>query len=250
MHVLLTRPLEDSRRTAQELAKRGHEAVIAPLFEIEYLDGPEPQLEGVQAVLVTSGNGVRALAKRMARRDIPLLVVGAQTAATARKEGFANIRDAGGDAAALVSLARAELRAEAGVLLHAAGTNASPAFSASLTQAGFDARTCVLYDTVEAGELPTAAVEALRSDSLDAVLIYSPRSARLFADRVNRAGLARSCAHLIACCISREAADALDGLTFAESRIAAHSDQDSLFDLIPLPRHRGVGSDSVARRPG
>jgi uroporphyrinogen-III synthase len=236
MRVLVTRPLEDSQRAAEELTRRGHEAVIAPLFEIKYLDGPEPPLEGVQAVLATSGNGVRGFARRSARRDIPLFAVGAQTAAIAEQEGFPHIRNARGDTAALVSLVRTELRPEAGALLHATGTNASSALAAELTQAGFEIRTRVLYDITETPELPTAAVDALRSNSLDAVLIYSPRSARLFVDRVKRAGLVSSCALLLACCISNEAADALEGLSFAETRIAAHPDQDSLLDLLPLPQ--------------
>lgn len=240
MRVLVTRPSEDLRRTAEQLAQRGHEAVVAPLFEIEYRDGPEPALDGVQAVLATSGNGVRGFARRTTQRDVPLFAVGAQTAAMAQKEGFHCVHSAEGDAAALVALLRDALRPEAGTLLHATGTNASPAFSAVLAEAGFELNTCVLYDIVEVAELPTAAVEALRANTLDAVLIYSPRSARLFTDRVERAGLVSSCARLLACCISREAAAAAQGITFAELRIAAHPDQESLLALLPLPP-RGSG---------
>jgi uroporphyrinogen-III synthase len=235
MRVLVTRPLEDSQRTARALSERGHEAVVAPLFEINYLAGPEPPLAGVQAVLATSGSGVRGFARRTVRRDIPLFAVGARTAATAEQEGFCYIRDAESDAAALAALVHAELRPEAGALLHAAGTNASPVLSAALAKAGFDIRTCALYDTIEAEELPAAASDALRSNMLDAVLIYSPRSARLFADRVKRAGLASSCAGLLACCISPETAEASEGLSFAELRTAAHPNQDSLLALLPLP---------------
>jgi uroporphyrinogen-III synthase len=185
----------------------------------------------VQAVLATSGNGVRGLARRTARRDIPLFAVGTQTAVTAEQEGFCYIHNAEGDAAALAAVVRAELTPKTGALLHAAGTNASPSLSATLERAGFDLRTCVLYDVIEVTELPAAAAEALRSDKLDAVLIYSPRSARLFADRVRQAGLVSSCARILACCISQEAADALDGLPFASIRIATHPDQESLLTL-------------------
>jgi uroporphyrinogen-III synthase len=224
--------MEDSRRTAEALAERGHEAVIAPLFEIEYLDGPELPLEGVQAVLATSGNGVRGLARRTARRDIPLYAVGDQTAATAKAEGFCDIHNAEGDASALAALVRAQLNPKNGALLHAAGTNASPALSAELVDAGFELRTCTLYDIIEASKLPAPAAEALQSNTLDAVLIYSPRSARLFVDRVNRAGVTASCARLIACCISRDAAPPLEQITFAEIRIADRPNQDSLLSSL------------------
>jgi uroporphyrinogen-III synthase len=232
MRVLLTRPREDSERTARELLSRGDEAVIAPLFEITFMDVPEPPLEGVQAVLATSSNGVRALARRSPRRDIPVFAVGTQSAVTAALEGFRFIRNAEGDAAALASLVQTELRPDSGALLHATGTNVSPALSAGLREAGFEIRSCVLYGIIEADKLPDAAVEALRSGQLDAVLIYSPRSARLFADLVKKAGLAANCGRLIACCISSETSAPFDGLAFADIRIAASPDQDSLLALL------------------
>jgi uroporphyrinogen-III synthase len=232
MRVLLTRPLEDSQRSADKLAQRGYEPVVAPLLAINYIDGEEPPLEGVQAVLVTSSNGVRGFARRTGRRDIPLFAVGSHTAAVAAQEGFALIRDAQGDAAALAEQVCAQLHPGAGALLHAAGTNASPALSAQLTRAGFEIRACVVYEVAEAAELPYAAADALRLNRLDAILIYSPRSARLFADRVKRANLAPSCRRLVACCISSEAATALDGLSFTGIRIAGHPDQERLFELL------------------
>ena len=234
MRVLLTRPYEDSQRTAQVLAECGHDAVIAPLFEVEYFDGPVPLLDGVQAVLATSAHGVRGLARRTTRRDIPLFAVGAHTATAAEREGFRCIGNAHGDATALATLVSAQLRPKAGALLHAAGTNASPALANELTLAGFELRTTVFYGIAEAPELPAAASDALRADLLDAVLLYSPRSARLFADRVTRAGLASFCARLIALCISSEAAAPIESMFFAEIRTAAHPNQESLLSQLTV----------------
>src|SRR6202795_5254796 len=106
MRVLVTRPEEDARRTAEKMAKFGHDALIAPLIEIRLLDGPEIPLDGVQAILATSGNGIRALARRNSRRDVRVFVVGTQTAIVARAEGYFEVADAAGDAKSLVSLVR------------------------------------------------------------------------------------------------------------------------------------------------
>jgi uroporphyrinogen-III synthase len=102
----------------------------------------------------------------------------------------------------------------------------------ALAEAAYEIRTCVLYEIVEEPELPDAARDALRSDMLDAVLIYSPRSARLFADRVKRADLVSFCARTVACCISRKAVEALKDIPFAEIGIATHPDQPSLLALL------------------
>ena len=105
MRVLVTRPVEDGEETARQLALRGHQSVLAPLLATQFWDGAEVTLEGVQAILATSANGVRALARRTARRDVPLFAVGPQTAEMAQAEGFSNLRNANGDARALAMAA-------------------------------------------------------------------------------------------------------------------------------------------------
>ena len=97
MRVLITRPGEDGTALAEILRARGIESVIEPLLSIKYLDGPELKLENIQALLLTSANGVRALARRTDRRDIPVYAVGDATAMTARKAGFIQVHSAAGD---------------------------------------------------------------------------------------------------------------------------------------------------------
>ena len=232
MRVLVTRPQEDARRTAERLAKLGHHALIAPLVEIRLLDGPEIPLDGVQAILATSGNGIRALARRNSRRDVQVFVVGAQTANAARAEGYLEVADAAGDANALVSLVHSRARPDAGALLHAAGTDARHELRVRLQRAGFDVRSPALYDAVEVPMLPPFAQNALRSGSVDALIVFSPRSAQIFADRIVRADLASACAHLVACCISNAAAHPLQHIPFREIRIAAHPDLDTVLALL------------------
>lgn len=49
---------------------------------------------------------------------------------------------------------------------------------------------------------------------------------------LKRAGLAETARGLIACCISKAAAEALGGLPFKAVRSAAHPDQNGLFALL------------------
>ena len=88
MRILVTRPLEDGKEIAARLAEMGHQALLAPLLTPRFQDGPEPDLTDVQAILATSANGIRALARRTARRDFPIFAVGPQTTEEAQKAGF------------------------------------------------------------------------------------------------------------------------------------------------------------------
>ncbi len=69
-----------------------------PLLSVRFHDGPPLALDGAQAILATSANGVRALARRSRARDLPVFAVGPQTAEAAREAGFANVKSADGDA--------------------------------------------------------------------------------------------------------------------------------------------------------
>ena len=81
--ALVTRPRAEAVALAEALDRRGIEAIVEPLLDILYRDEPAPDLAGVQAVLCTSANGVRALARRSGERDIALFAVGEATAARA-----------------------------------------------------------------------------------------------------------------------------------------------------------------------
>src|SRR5438445_12540972 len=97
--ALVTRPREESKILAAALAARGVGAVIEPLMQIHYRTAAALDLAGVQAVLCTSANGVRALARANGERGISLLAVGEATAVRARAEGFTAVASAGGDSA-------------------------------------------------------------------------------------------------------------------------------------------------------
>ena len=121
MRVLVTRPEEDGSETARQLALRGHQALLAPLLKTFFFDGPEIALEGVQAILATSANGVRALARRTSRRDVPVFAVGPQTTVEAQKLGFVQVKNADGDAAVLAQATQDWASPDKGVLLHVVG---------------------------------------------------------------------------------------------------------------------------------
>lgn len=224
MRILVTRPSGDGEATAELLRARGHEVLLAPLMAIRFHDGGEIALGGVQAILATSANGVRTLARRTKRRDVPLFAVGRQTAQEARTHGFVAVLSADGDGADLAKAAIGWAKPQDGALLHVAGSNTKGDLAAALTASGFDVRTAALYDAVAADALPDEAVQAIRSGALDAVLLFSPRGARVFAALA--AGL--DCSAVTAVCISEAAAKALDGLALRAVLVADRPDQDAL----------------------
>ena len=76
MRLLVTRPREDAEVLAVLLRERGVETIIEPLISIRDVDGPGLDLAGVQALLITSANGIRAFSRRQGDRDIAVFAIG------------------------------------------------------------------------------------------------------------------------------------------------------------------------------
>jgi uroporphyrinogen-III synthase len=234
MRLLVTRPAAETEDFARALAQRGHHCVIAPMMEIRVHRGPPIALDGVQAALATSANGVRALAERADRRDVTIYAVGPQTARAAAEAGYLRVHDASGDAKALTEYVARHADLSGGKLLHAAGEETAGRLREALEERGFKVETVALYAACPVEQLPMAAALALREGTLDGVLLFSPRSAQTFANLVTQAGLAPLCERLTAYCISAATAAAAAGLTFDRVAIATAPNQEAMLALLPV----------------
>jgi len=225
MRILVTRPRDDGEAIAARLKAAGHVPLLAPLLEPRWFDGPPLDLAGIDAILATSANGVRALVRRTARRDIAIFAVGPQTAGEARAAGFTPVENADGDARALAAAVPRWLAQ--GTLLHVCGEQNEGALAETLVAAGYAVRREILY-VVEARPLPDDAAQALQDGMVDAALFFSPRSARIFMEQAAAMPLRA----VSAVCISPATAAALPQAAFREIRIAPKPNQDALLALL------------------
>lgn len=236
MRILVTRPLEDAEATVAKLKSLGHEAMAAPLLDIRFIEDARIDLDGVQAILATSANGIRALERATPRRDMRVLAVGPQTAQAARLAGFANVENAAGNAATLAEAAARWAKPEGGALLHVQGQETQGGLSERLRTLGYDVRSAVLYEAAAVESLPQEAAEALQAGTLDAIMFYSPRSARVFFKCVVNAGIAQTTSGVSALCISKPTAEGLRPLVFREVLTAARPDQEAMLRLVAEAR--------------
>ncbi len=230
--ILVTRPEEDASATAEVLIARGYDPIAAPLLDIEELDEPEPDLDGVQALLATSANGIRTFAHRSAYRQIPVFAVGDATAREARRLGFARVSSADGDVGTLADLVLDRCRRDGGDLLHVAGSRVAGDLGGILEREGYGYRRVVLYRMRVATALPATACAALADDSLDGVLVYSPRTAATFAELAIRFGFDAACAKVHAFCLSTAVAKKIAVLDWRGIHVAERPEQNALLDCL------------------
>jgi uroporphyrinogen-III synthase len=241
LRALVTRPREDAEEVARDLRARGIEVLLAPMLSIAPVRDPAVDLGGVQAILFTSANGVRAFAAASSERGLPVLAVGDATAAAARKSGFANVESAAGDVASLADLAARRLNPATGALFHAAASVVAGDLAGILESKGFAVRRAVLYDAVPAKEFPADVVAALNENTLDIVLFFSPRSAATFVTLIDKSGLREACGHVAAFCLSPAVAKAIGSLPWRALRTASRPDWAAMRDEIETALQRGTG---------
>ena len=230
--ALVTRPREDAEGIAKALEGLGLLVRIEPLLSIDVRHDPDLSLDGVQANLATSANGVRGLAANLRDRGLPLFAVGEATARAARDHGFALVESAGGDVASLAELVVRRRRPADGALLHAAGTQLAGDLAGQLTAAGFTVRRAVLYEAKTAETLSPSLAALLGDGGLDLALFFSPRTAATFVTLTDAAGLRDACRRIAAYGLSAAVGSVLADLPWRLVRTAARPEQAALLDAI------------------
>ncbi|TDE37156.1 uroporphyrinogen-III synthase [Antarcticimicrobium sediminis] len=219
--LLMTRPRAAAERFVARLAPDLRDrlrVIYAPLLDIVVLPDPV-SLDGVRGVIFTSANGVAAgvvagVHPALPARTLPAYCVGDATAEAARRAGW-TVNDCFETADALV--AALGDRCPQGPLLHLRGVHARGDIAERLTAAGIKTRAQALYDQ-RLVALSDAAHRALRGDDPVIVPLFSPRTARQFADA------ARGPAPLYLAAISEAAAEPLVNMTHSALIVADRPD--------------------------
>ncbi|MSO54360.1 MAG: uroporphyrinogen-III synthase [Rhodospirillales bacterium] len=225
--LLVTRPRDDAEALARRLDKLGVEALIEPLLTIEFRSGVNVRLEGAQAVLATSANGVRALAALTTRRDVPVFAVGPTSARTARDLGFKAVESANGAVDDLAWLATTRLDPKHGAVVHVAGSDVAGDLAGHLEARGFEYRRAVLYEARPVTALSDAARQALAEGSLASAIFFSPRTARTFVSVIQSHGLEPACAGMVAFCLSTAIAEVAGTIRWRLAHVTKRPDEDS-----------------------
>jgi uroporphyrinogen-III synthase len=184
----------------------------------------------VQAILVTSGNAIPALPTSY--RQLPLLAVGAATAAKARGAGFAVVSSADGNARALAALAKQSWVPRAGPLLLATGRGQGQDLAASLRDDGFRVVRRTVYAAVPVATLPATARAAVAAGEVSVVLLFSAATARHCVRLLRAARLHEAVKTMEALAIGPPAAMALRALPWRRIRVADQPNQDAMLALL------------------
>ncbi len=226
MRLVITRPEEDAVLLKARLESMGHVTMLAPLLKIVPRAAvPVPQKE-FQLICATSANALKCFNATDELRKIPVLVVGPQSLAQARQAGFTSSEAHGGDVHGLASHIIKTRNPDRGPVLYLAGAETSADLQALLVKENFAVEKLIVYDAVI--QRPADIAQTLVA--AEGVLLYSPRSARIWVDLVRDAGLETSGAVPTYYCLSENVAKMLPHQWRA--RIAEKPDEAAMLALL------------------
>ena len=236
MRVVVTRPENPARRTAERLQDLGHEPVLLPLTRaIHHPDAAAASLAGPHTALaVTSAEAVRVLSA-LGERLTPFLgqtlyAVGETTANAAADAGFRDVRAGPGTGAGLAELIAGYAPRLDAPLLYLAGKPRSPKFEEGLHGKGVAFAVSEVYEMAPIAYDETFVRGALLDPPADAVLLYSRETARLFWDFA--APHLKELASMRLLCLSDNVAEIIPREFHRNIKIARHPDEEGIFALL------------------
>jgi uroporphyrinogen-III synthase len=235
MRLLVTRPEPDALLLKARLETLGHTAVVAPMLSVSFDDAEAFDLSEVQALVATSRNGLRGLKAQNAHRIaalLPIYCVGRATAKDAAALGFTEIVTGGGSVATLVPEIVASADPQAGVLLHLAGDELAGSLAEDLEQHGFRLLQPIVYRMVPAAAFDDGAAEQIAAGDIEGVLLFSPRTASIYAGLIAQHGLGVAAARMPHYCLSAAVARRLAPLGPIETEIADVPSLEAMLELL------------------
>jgi uroporphyrinogen-III synthase len=235
MLFLVTRPEPDGSKLKAMIDALDHDAVVEPLMEVEFLPHAIDSVDSIAAIIATSRNGLRALSQSPYLRDalaIPLFVVGRSTLEEARRLGFERIAVGPGSVSGFAAGIAGTLDPADGLILHLAADVKAGDLAGELDHLGFRVLQPIVYRMKAAEALSEGTREAIGDGDIEAVVLMSPRTARIYAGLIRRHGLADAAAEVVHVCLSDAVARGLAALGDVPVEVADGPSMGALMEAI------------------
>jgi uroporphyrinogen-III synthase len=180
MHILLTRPLEDSIEMISKFKSLGHQISHLPLLSIDRMDHEQIDSLNFKGIIFTSANAVKFLDLKTIDKNLLCFCVGSATEKKARSVGFQNVIAAEGNVKNLKELVLQNFNQKDGNLIYISGETVSINLDQQLLKEGYNIKRVINYRTIHNLNFDDKFVSELKLKMPDMVYVYSQNSALSF----------------------------------------------------------------------
>ena len=180
MHILITRPLDDSEEIILKFRDLGHKVSHMPVIEIEKVSFQDIDFSEYKALIFTSANSLKFLDTKKIHKKIFCFCVGLATEKKALQLGFQNVITAEGNVRNLEELILQNFNSSDGKILYISGEVISNDLDKNLNLKGYNVKRIINYKTKPIQKLDDKFIQSLKLNIPQIVYIYSKSSAESF----------------------------------------------------------------------
>ncbi|MDA9084942.1 uroporphyrinogen-III synthase [Candidatus Pelagibacter sp.] len=177
MHILFTRPLEDSHELILKFKSLGHNVSHLPLIRIEGLKYKDLDYSKFKGIIFTSSNAIKFLDLKNVDKNITCFCVGSATEKKALSAGFQNVFAADGNVDNLKELILLNFNSSEGKLLYVSGEIISSNLDQELISNGYNVKRIINYKAKQIKKYDESLMKKLKLMMPDIVYVYSQSSA-------------------------------------------------------------------------
>tara|TARA_Y100000590_G_scaffold256942_1_gene288567 strand:- start:31 stop:732 length:702 start_codon:yes stop_codon:yes gene_type:complete len=232
VHIIITRPKEESLYLIENLIKSGHSVTHLPVIKIEKLQTKKINLLNYQAVIFTSSNAIKFMNIEKFNSKIKCFCVGKTTEFTAKKIGFVNTYTSEGTVDSLIELIIRNLDNKSEKLLYLSSEFISKDLDQDLTNAGYSVDRISNYTSLPVEEIDKKTLNFLEKNPPDAIFIYSSRSAKNLFNLINKHSLLNVVTQSNLMCISENVLSVLNQIKWKKVFIFSPGEEEFLLKKI------------------
>ena len=232
MHIIITRPKEDSLYLIENLIKLGHTVSHLPVIKIEKLETKKINLQNYQAVIFTSSNAIRFMNIEKFNSKIKCFCVGKATELTAKQVGFINTFTSEGTVDSLIELTIRTLDHKSGKLLYLSSEFISKDLDKDLTNEGYSVDRISNYTSMPVEEIDIKTLNFLKKNPPDAIFIYSSKSAKNLFNLINKYSLLNVVTQSNLMCISENVLSVLKQIKWKKAFVFSPGEEEFLLKKI------------------
>ena len=232
MHIVITRPKEDSLFLIESLQKLGHIVTHFPVIKIEKLKTEKINFQNYKAVIFTSSNAVKFLNIDKFESKIKCYCVGKTTEFAARKAGFINTYSSEGTVDSLIELIIRTLDKKSGKLLYLSSEFISKDLDLDLINAGYSVDRVSNYTSLPIEKIDEIALNFIKKNPPDVFFIYSSKSANNLFNLINKYSLLNVVTHSHLMCISEKALLVLKQIKWKKIFIFSPGEEEFIINKI------------------
>ena len=232
MHIVITRPKEDSSQLIKKLRNLGHLITHLPVIKIEKLQTKKINLENYKAVIFTSSNAIRFMNIEKFDLKIKCFCVGGATELTAKQAGFINTYSSEGTVDSLIELIIRTLDNKSGKLLYLSSEFISKNLDNDLIKAGYSVDRISNYTSLPIETIDETTLNFLKKNKPDVFFIYSSKSAKNLFDLINKYSLLNIVTHSNLMCISEKVLLLLKQIKWKKEFIFSPGEEELSLDKI------------------